>query len=56
MDELINQYDLDRKVLLHGLESLGIQFSTDESLKQIAARNQTNPIELYERIKTAIRQ
>jgi len=56
INELITRYGIDRALVLHGLDGLEIQVSADETLKQIAARNQTNPIELYERIKTAIQK
>ena len=56
IETFIVQYDLNGESLMRGLKRMGIEASGNETLKQIAARHQTNPIDLYERIKTVAGQ
>jgi hypothetical protein len=49
------QYDLSIKKVIWELKGQGISASSDMTLKEIASQNHTNPIDLFEVIKTIVK-
>jgi hypothetical protein len=49
--DLCNQYGLNVRRVLHGLESKGVDASEELTLKEIAAGNKISPTDLYEAVK-----
>jgi hypothetical protein len=52
--DFCTQFKLNMKLVLRELKKQDIEASEELTLKQIAAKNNTNPIDLYERIKNII--
>jgi hypothetical protein len=49
------QYSLSSKMVIRELKEHGITASADLTLKEIASQNQTNPVDLFEIIKTIVK-
>ena len=50
------RYNLNRKLVVPGLKTLGITATAEATLKDIATRNDTSPIDIYEKIKEIVKR
>ena len=48
------QFNLNMKLVVRELKKQGIEVSEELTLKKIAARNNTSPTDVYERIKSIV--
>jgi hypothetical protein len=49
--DICHEYDLNIKIILRGLSDRNIQATEFMTLKEIAAENETAPVEIFETLK-----